>query len=209
MAENDASLFGERGKFIVIEGLDGVGKAIHTRLLADFLRKKGIPAVETEEPRYGNRIGDMLKDFQKGEFEFKSKYSVALAYIIDRYEHAEEIKEWLRSSWVVSSRYMYTTLAYQGGIMGIDDGWLVEVQKFLPKPDLVIYINIDPLEAVARRGELERFEKLEFQKKADEEYEKLSKEYGFEVVNGMRTALEIANDIQKIVEKRLLNGQNL
>ena len=75
-----------------------------------------------------------------------------LLYVANRYEKKPQIEEWRRTGVsLVWDRYLASSIAY-GEAQGLDPGWLTEVQRFLPPPDLTIFLDIEPSVAVQRKA---------------------------------------------------------
>ena len=105
-----------RGRFISLEGGEGVGKSTQVRALAGALRERGIDAIETREPggsAGAERIRDLLLDPRAGW----SMRSEALLFAAARADHVEQtIRPALDAGkWVISDRFLDSSLAYQGG----------------------------------------------------------------------------------------------
>jgi len=105
------------GKFIVLEGLDGSGKSTQARLLADRLNERGVPAVLTAEPTDGE-TGRLIRAALRGEYDFSAAALSAL-FLRDRIEHNIRPGTGVRAQLeagitVVSDRYYYSSMAYQG-----------------------------------------------------------------------------------------------
>ena len=105
-----------RGKFISLEGGEGVGKSTQVRALAEALRERGIDVVETREPggsEGAERIRALLLDPKEGW----SARSEALLFAAARADHVEKtIKPALEAGrWVICDRFLDSSLAYQGG----------------------------------------------------------------------------------------------
>src|SRR5262245_58804737 len=112
----------QRGRFIVVEGVDGSGSTTHTRLLAKALRKRGHRVHTNCEPTTGPVGGLIRQVLQKritipGESGPKSLgwSTMALLFAADRLDHLDsEITPALRKGeWVISDRYDLSSLAYQ------------------------------------------------------------------------------------------------
>ena len=75
-----------------------------------------------------------------------------LLYVANRYEKKPQIEEWLANGRVVvCDRYLASSIAY-GEAQGMDAGWLTEIQRFLPPPDLTIFLDIAPRRRGARKA---------------------------------------------------------
>lgn len=114
----------ERGKFISLEGGEGVGKSTQLAALADALRARGIEVVVTREPggsEGAERIRELLLT---GEDERWSAEAEALLFAAARADHVDKFirPAILAGKWVLSDRFVDSSLAYQGGAgeLGID-----------------------------------------------------------------------------------------
>ena len=184
-----------KGKFIVIEGMDGTGKHTQATILAAMLSNHGIKAIVTEEPTYHGEIGKLIRRWLNREFELKSLHAQALLYIADRYEHLESVKQSLsEGKWVISARYYHSTYAFQGIGLGLDIDWLKQIHRYVLKPDMLFIIDMPAEESVRRKAD-ERFERLELQRKIRKAYQELAKEEGAIMVDGMKEPVEISAEI--------------
>ncbi len=152
-----------KGKLIVIDGIDGSGKATQVGLLEKRLRKEKIKVKIIDFPRYydnffGRFIGECLSG-EHGDFIKTNPRVVSVLYAADRFESSEQIKSWLdQGFWVVADRYVSANQIHQGG--KIKDSkerrkfldWLEEMEHGvfkLPYPDRVFYLNVDLETSVA------------------------------------------------------------
>jgi len=149
----------KRGKFIVIDGTDGSGKATQTKLLVARLRKKGYKVKTVDFPQYENNFfGKMVGRYLAGEFGTSAQVSPYLAsvlYAADRFETKEKIEKWLKGgNVVIADRYASSNQIHQGG--KIKDSkrrkeflnWLEEMEFKIfkiPRPDASIYLDV-PIE---------------------------------------------------------------
>ena len=156
------------GKFIVFEGIDGCGKSTQVGLLAQNLAAKGRAVQLTAEPT-ATDTGKMLREALSGKVE-RSAFEMAALFTLDRIVHnvgKGGIEEMLSAGEdVLSDRYYYSSLAYQGSLCDFD--WVKRMNVGCPairRPDLCIFLDISPKEALARigkRGEaMEIYEKEE------------------------------------------------
>ena len=133
-----------RGFFIVVEGIDGSGKDTHIKYLSEKLQGMGYNVLKTAEPSR-NQVGKFLRRYQRRNEKRVSAETEALLFAADRYDHVKNVIEPAvkRGHIVFSNRYFYSTLAYQGS-MGVDLDWIREINRFAPKPDLAVLLDILP-----------------------------------------------------------------
>ncbi len=124
---------------------------------------------------------------------------------MDRVDHDEsKIEPALESGKiVVSDRYVYSSLAYQGAA-GLDIGWIKQINRMALPPDLAIYIDVPP-EIVEKRMRRKRsvMETLENQRRVREVYMQLVREGHLKLVDGNRPGSEVSQNILAVVLKRL------
>lgn len=196
----------KKGVFICIEGLDASGKTTHAHRLVRNLRRKGFDAVYTTEPSRGE-IGRFIRTYILQRKRRVPSVVEALLFAVDRADHVEkEIKPALENGKiVVSDRYVYSSLAYQGAA-GLDLKWIEEINRLALPPDLAIYIDVPP-EAVVKRIRRKKsvMERLETQRKVRKVYMKFVKNGKLVSVDGNRRKDEVAKDILKVILDFLKN----
>ena len=133
-----------KGLFIVLEGIDGSGKDTHLKFIANELRGLGYTVVETAEPS-DHSVGTFLKRYAKRNEERLPAQSEALLYAADRFDHVKNVitPALLRDQIVISARYYYSSMAYQGAV-GVDLDWIREMNRFALRPDLAVLLDILP-----------------------------------------------------------------
>ena len=190
----------KKGAFICIEGLDASGKTTQARRLVRELRRKGFKAVYTTEPSPGE-IGRFIRTYI---LQRKRRVPIAveaLLFAVDRVDHLEQkVKPALQEGKiVVSDRYVYSSLAYQGAA-GLDLNWIEEINRSVVTPDLAIYIDVPPEVAVKRiKGKRSVMERLRVQRKVREVYLKFVEDGRLIRVDGNRSKDEVERDILAIV----------
>ena len=152
-----------KGKFIVIEGLDGCGKSTQLSLMADAFQNKGVDCKYIHFPMLNQGIyGTVVAEFLRGEYgsiEQVHPKLVALLFANDRMEHIQTIKNWLNEGCCVfADRYVYSNIAYQcAKLQDAKDklslrNWILEYEyqhNQLPQPDCSFFLNV-PLSLVQK-----------------------------------------------------------
>jgi dTMP kinase len=151
----------QRGRFVVIEGLDGAGTTTQAARLAAALAKRGVPVRVTHEPSEGP-IGSMVRQVLTGRIVLPAGRApgwatMALLFAADRMDHVEsEIEPFLLSGGtVISDRYDASSLAYQSVVSGRGGPetveWIRSLNRHALRPDLTIALDVAPEVAAARR----------------------------------------------------------
>ncbi|MGD2200358.1 MAG: dTMP kinase [Candidatus Bathyarchaeota archaeon] len=159
------------GVFIVFEGIDGSGKSTHIKLLSKELRGRGYNVMETSEPSR-DRIGNFIRRYAERNDHRLTPETETLLFAADRYEHVKRVIEpaLKRDHIVISDRYFYSSIAYQGA-GGIDLDWIREMNRFAPRPDMTLLLDILPeysLQRVNRKKTV--FEDSDYLRKVREIY---------------------------------------
>lgn len=188
-----------KGFFICIEGLDGCGKTTQAKLLASGL-KSSYDAAYTAEPSRG-KIGQLIKEYCLDVKERGSSVVEALLFAADRFDHVnkEIVPAINEGKLVISDRYVYSSLAYQGAA-GLDLKWIEIVNEHAIRPDFAILIDVDP-EIVVQRLKPKRsvMENLETQRKVREVYLKFVEKGELVRVDGNASKEKVAEEILKMV----------
>ncbi|HET9810610.1 MAG TPA: dTMP kinase [Sphingomicrobium sp.] len=137
-----------RGRFISLEGGEGVGKSTQLRALAAALRERGIDVVESREPggsEGAEAIRDLLLQGEDGRWSIQSE---ALLFAAARADHVERtIRPALkRGQWVLSDRFVDSSFAYQGGAGGLGIERVREINGFATGgflPDRTLVLTLD------------------------------------------------------------------
>jgi dTMP kinase len=193
----------QKGAFICIEGLDGCGKTTQTKLLVERLQKSR-GTVYTAEPSRG-KIGTFIrKSILYGE-KRPSSVAEALLFAADRVEHVDnEVLPALRQGKiVVSDRYVYSSLAYQGAA-GLSLEWIEKVNEHALRPDLAVFIDVDPRTVMRRLKPIRSvMETLETQQKVREIYLRFVEKGDLTRVNGNKPKHVVAEELYAVVLKFL------
>jgi dTMP kinase len=189
----------KKGVFICIEGLDGCGKTTQAKLLVARLRQQ-YDAVYTAEPSDG-KIGSFIRRSYLYSERRISHVAEALLFAADRVDHLErEVLPALRKGQVVvSDRYVYSSMAYQGAA-GLDLGWIKKINEYAIRPDLAFFIDVTP-EVVMQRLRRRRtvMENLSTQQRVREVYLKFVNEGILVRIDGEQTKEAVANALLAVV----------
>ncbi len=205
-----------KGKFIVFEGIDGAGKTTQVELLAQNLASLGREVSLSAEPTT-LPSGKAIRRALSGE-EKKSECEMAAMFVLDRIAHNINSETGIRALTergidVISDRYYYSSLAYQGS--ATDYEWVKSMNRNSPeirRPDLCIYLDLLPeqsLERISRgRESVEIYENLETLTAVREKFLSVVEDLrrdgeSIYVVNAARPAEDIANEIFEIVKKHI------
>ena len=150
------------GRFIVLEGLDGAGTTTQGALLAARLLEHGIPVELTKEPT-DSALGVIARGFTDGRIHLEPE-TVALTFAADRIEHTVEIRALLETgTWVVSDRYVASSLAYQTS-QGLPFDWVRTLNSRAMEPDATVFVDTSVATCVARLEERGEFNTGPFDK---------------------------------------------
>ena len=201
------------GKFIALEGIDGSGKTIQSKLLAESLIKKGKEVFLTKNPTDGE-LGEFIRKALQGKVELPL-VSFQYLFSADRQIQQLDIIDHLRKGDVViSDRYYWSSVAY--GVadkeeVNYEDTVKLEMiaQSILSMyhqfivPDVTFYLDVSIETGLLRRHdtdkETELYENTEKLKKIKKGYDWLLKQYPKEFVklNGEKSIEEVQNDLLK------------
>lgn len=162
-----------KGKFITLEGGEGVGKTTNVPFIKAYLQAQNIPVIVTREPG-GTPLAELIRQLllQKHEESLTSNAELLLMFAARSQHISHVIKPALaQGTWVLCDRFTDATYAYQGGGRGtpLDSiSWLENYVQDDLRPDLTLLLDL-PVEtgmarAKSRAGQLDRFESehLEF-----------------------------------------------
>ncbi len=166
-------------RLIAIEGIDGAGTTTQCALLSAELERSGYTVHLTREPS-DNPIGTLIRgllvraDAQRPIDE----RAMALLFAADRLDHlAREIDPALgQNAWVLTDRYLMSSLVYQGEVLGEPDdgGWVKLINARARHADLTLWIDLPPEKALARRqrrgGPDERYDDQALQERLARRY---------------------------------------
>ena len=201
------------GKFITIEGSEGVGKSTNIEFIKHYLLGKGIDLLVTREPG-GTPLAENIRDLllQKRN-ESVDETAELLLMFAARAQHLNTVilPAIQAGRWVLSDRFTDSTYAYQGGGRGLDRSLISQLEMLVQKdmqPDLTFYLDIDVklgLARVSRRVGLDRFEDqhIDFFERVRAEYLRRVKANSerYKVIDASQTLEYVQGDIEKVLEK--------
>lgn len=173
-------------RFIVFEGIDGAGTTTQTEMLKAWLEARGEKVVTTCEPSEGP-LGNMVRNALKrrivvptigdGPDADLDPRVVALLFAADRLDHLHATihpsleKGW----WVISDRYVDSSLAYQSIYMDVE--WVRTINAHAPRPNRTFFLEVSPTVGMARiqarRASRDHFETLQRLQQVDEKYQEI------------------------------------
>ena len=153
-----------KGKLIVLEGIDGSGKSAQYRRLCARMEKDGIEYNHIVFPRYDKESSALIRMYLGGEFGSRptdvNAYAASTFYAVDRYAayRTDWGKIYEQGGLILSDRYTTSNAVHQGSKLPDEElpaffAWLsdLEYEKMgLPRPDLVIYLDVDVETSIAR-----------------------------------------------------------
>jgi dTMP kinase len=152
-----------RGRFITLEGGEGVGKSTQLKQLAAALRARGLEVVETREPGGSPGAEAIRALLLQGEADRWTPPAEALLFAADRVDHIERtIKPALQAGkWVLCDRFLDSTLAYQGSAGGVGQDVIARLHALTTGgflPDRTLLLALSEGDAARRASDRDRGE---------------------------------------------------
>jgi len=211
-----------KGKFIVIEGIDGCGKTTQIDELSKWLPNsglinKGSKLITTREPG-GSLLGKKLRGLILDNNENNKPSSLAelLLYSADRAEHVSKIisPALNNNDWVISDRFSDSTLAYQGYGRNINLEIIKNIESIVCQgeyPDITFFLEISPEQSILRRQNKipDRIESegIRFLEKVNEGFKLIAKEKNWKVISASQNIKTISNQIKDILLNSFSNNK--
>jgi len=197
----------KKNYFIALEGIDGSGKSTQVKLLKENFEKAGYKVYSTFEPT-DSPIGKIIRDIFNGRMDADHR-TIAALFVADRLDHILNKKDGILKKLeegytVITDRYYFSSYAYHS--VHMDMNWVISSNALaadLLRPDLNIYIDIDPTITIERinkgRATTELYETLENLQNVRSKYLEVmsllrSKER-IQFIDGNRESDLIANEI--------------
>ncbi len=199
----------DRGRFITLEGSEGVGKTTNVAVIAETLRGFGLEVLQTREPG-GTPMAEEIRQLLLAvRQEQVAPLTELLLVFAARAQHiAAVIEPALRAgTWVLSDRFTDATWAYQGGGRSGNLQQIALLESMVQgelQPDLTVYLDLDPEVAAVRmagreRDRFEREDRAFFQRVREAYVERARVHRRFRVINAAGTASEVAAAIRVCV----------
>ena len=201
-----------KGKFIVIEGIDGCGKTTQVDEISKWLPNSGLMPMDsklitTREPG-GSLLGKKLRSLilENNNDNKPSSLAELLLYSADRAEHVAKIisPALNKKNWVISDRFSDSTLAYQGYGRNINLEIIKNIESIVCQgvsPDITVFLEITPEESILRRKNQipDRMESegIKFLEKVNEAFKLIAKEKNWKIISASQNMQTISNQIKE------------
>lgn len=208
------------GRFVTFEGPEGAGKSTQLRLIADWLRERGIDPVLTREPG-GTPMGDRIRQVMFGSYadgesapdEHHGILPLTEAFLMNA-ARAQHVQELIRPALaagklVLCDRFADATLAYQGYGHGLDLGVLRQLIGIATgglTPDLTVYLDVPVEVGLARRfgdGDVNHLDRMavQFHERVVAGYRELiaAEPNRWRVVDATRELGDVQQDVKHLI----------
>ena len=192
------------GLLIAFEGLDQSGKQTQAELVSAQVIRRGRQCRMLSFPDYATPIGSEISKALHGQREYAADV-MQLMYVANRYEKRIDMaRELEQGAVLVCDRYLASSIAY-GEAQGLDTAWLRDMQRYLPRPDLTILLDIAPDTAVQRKAAgRDRYERdLPLLSRVRQSYQRQAAHDGWLSLNGERPPDAVSADVLTAVEQLL------
>ena len=209
-----------KGKFIVIEGIDGSGKTTQINQLSKWLKGTNLipennQLVITREPG-GTKLGECIRSLLLDTSKEKNPDPITelLLYAADRAQHINEVirPSLNKGDWVISERFTGSPLAYQGYGRKLNIKLIKELEMIATQgisPDITFLLDIPVNESIKRRisrkeDRIEQEGRL-FLSNVSLGFKELSKDNKWKKISAIKSQNEIMYEIQSEINKLLKN----
>ncbi|KAF3691291.1 Thymidylate kinase [Channa argus] len=188
----------KRGALIVLEGVDKAGKTTQCKKLVQALQQEGRAVEMMRFPERTTAIGQLISAYLENKSDLEDQ-TVHLLFSANRWELVPLMKKKLeQGTTLIVDRYAFSGAAFTSAKPGFSLDWCKKPDEGLPKPDLVMFLQLSPAEA-ALRGQFgeERYENSVFQKAVQQNYEQLMKDPSvkWQVINASQSIEDVHKDI--------------
>ncbi len=217
----DSSMSHAQGRFLTIEGIEGVGKTTQLARLSKILSDRGVEHVVTREPG-GTPLAEKIRDLVLGSREPLPDTAELLLMFAARAVHLQNLIEpnLAAGRWVLCDRFTDATYAYQGAGRGLDDGQIRQLELLVQRtrrPDLTLLLDVPVavgLQRARRRNEgtgIEHADRDRFELQRAEFFERVRAAYlahaaaeprRISVIDAGRSADEVTAQIVAVLGAR-------
>ena len=194
-----------KGKIIVMEGTDKAGKGTQSRLLMAALKLSGKICTIMDFPDYSTSIGVEIRAFLQGKRDYPNELK-HLLLSANRWEKKNEIESMINNGTIIiMNRYYQSNLVY-GISHGLNISWLINLDKGLPKEDIVIVLEVSPKSSSQRmvNEQDDIFENdQELLAEVHKNYRKLAKQFKWKIIDGEKSKEHVHQEVMNIVRKTL------
>lgn len=197
----------QKGKLIIIDGIDGAGKSFKAKILFKKLKKLNKKVILTKEPKNKNLI-KLLKENKKPLIDL-------FLFLTDRSLHYQKILKWLNQGYIViSDRSFPSTLAYQYYSSNLKKEikenfmlYLDNLSRLHLEPDIVFILDLSPKIAFQRlkqkiiKSKIKKFEKIKFLSKTRNGFLYFAKKFNWKIIDAEKSPLEV----YLLIEKEIRN----
>jgi dTMP kinase len=201
------------GKFITVEGTEGVGKSTNMAFIEAWLKKAGKELVVTREPG-GTELGEKLRAvLLDAKEQSMCDDTELLLMFAARAQHLQEVIQpaLAAGKWVLCDRFTDATYAYQGGGRGIKMSRIAQLEQWVQgdlRPDMTLILDLPVaagLERAGKRSAPDRFEleKHDFFNKVRDTYlaRAAALPERYQVIDAAPSLTEVQQSIQRVLEK--------
>ena len=203
----------KEARFISLEGIEGSGKTTSLQTINKILDKQSIEHINTREPG-GSSIGNELRELLLNKKTTISSEVELLLMLADRKAHVDKVirPNLNKGTWVVTDRFMDSTMAYQGGGRGLEISKieLIAGALELPVPTLTLLFDLPvnlAFQRIADRENLDRFESepIDFHNKIREAYLRLAEKNKDRIViiDSSKSLKEVSAQVKKAINQIL------
>ncbi len=206
-----------RGKFITLEGTEGVGKSTNVTAVVECLEAAGLAVVVTREPG-GTELAEAIRELLLGvRDEPMANMTELLLVFAARAQHIAQVitPALADGKWVVCDRFTDATYAYQGGGRGFDDDVISQLETLVQgqlRPDMTVYLDVSVEVAASRIAarEHDRFEReqLEFFRRVRARYLSMAEsQLRYRIVDAGNDLATVQADVRAVVQSFLGAGE--
>ncbi|MBX2807619.1 MAG: dTMP kinase [Cellvibrionaceae bacterium] len=199
------------GKFITIEGSEGVGKSTNIAFIQTLFEQQGVELLITREPG-GTPLAEAIRQLLLAPHQEPMDETTELLLVFAaRAQHLRQVILPAINSgrWVLCDRFTDSTYAYQGGGRGLDPSVITQLEAMVQRqlqPDLTLYLDIDVRLGLARasaRAQLDRFEReqIDFFERVRQAYltRVAQQPQRYQVIDASQALAQVQQDIAAVL----------